>query len=295
MADSAIFDLTPETVLTAAHEFVTQDTSAATRAQAATFALMGGLEVSTGSDANTTMAVGTLYRVDMSAWATADRTYTLPASAQVGERIGISVTAGNASFELIVTAAASDTLNGVAGGTEWSRLFITNELVIMRCVAANSTWVVEYDGRIPCSAFVARTNTSTGSAPGASTWGVVPFGGDGTTSVARNVGSILVNASDRMTFRRDGIYHCAGSWTSASALADGDTLACSLGSNASTFLAHGPIFKLGASIAGRAHVSALLDIVVATSANVSLLRFSTTNSEVAGSNNNSWFAAGEIL
>ena len=30
----------------------------------------------TGTDANTTMAVNTMYVVDMSAWATADRTYT---------------------------------------------------------------------------------------------------------------------------------------------------------------------------------------------------------------------------
>ncbi len=72
----------------------------------------------TGSDADTTMAINTLYVVDMSAWATADRTYTLPTTAAVGDRIGIMVTAGDASHELIITAATSDTLNGIAGGTE---------------------------------------------------------------------------------------------------------------------------------------------------------------------------------
>lgn len=105
-----------------------------------------------GSDAATAMSVNTLYVVDMSAWATADRTYTLPTTAAVGDRIGVMVTSGNASFELLLTAATSDTLNGVAGGTEWSRMFITGEVVIMRCVTANSAWVVEYDGRIPCEA-----------------------------------------------------------------------------------------------------------------------------------------------
>ena len=101
----------------------------------------------TGTDANTTMAVNTMYVVDMSAWATADRTYTLPATAAVGDRVGVMVTAGDATHELILTAGTGDTLNGVAGGTEWSRLFITNEVVIMRCIVANTTWVVEQDGR----------------------------------------------------------------------------------------------------------------------------------------------------
>ena len=102
------------------------------------------------ADANTTMVVGTMYVGSMAAWATADRTYTLPTTANVGDRIGVMITGGNAStFELILTAATSDTLNGVAGGTEWSRLFITGEVVIMRCVTANSAWVVELDGRIP--------------------------------------------------------------------------------------------------------------------------------------------------
>ncbi len=110
------------------------------------------LEHVTGTDANTTMVVNTLYVVDMSAWATADRTYTLPATASVGDRVGIVVKAGDASHELLITAASGDTLNGVSGGTEWSRVFITGETVIMRCVTADATWVVEYDGRIPIQA-----------------------------------------------------------------------------------------------------------------------------------------------
>lgn len=101
----------------------------------------------TGTDADTTMAVNTLYTVDMSAWATADRTYTLPATAAVGDRVGIAITAGDASHELVITAGTGDTLNGIAGGTEWSRLFMTSEVVIMRCIVANTTWLVEVDGR----------------------------------------------------------------------------------------------------------------------------------------------------
>lgn len=106
----------------------------------------------TGTDANTTMAVGNVYVVDMSAWATADRTYTLPAVAAVGDRVSVMVSAGDDSHELIITAASGDTLNGIAGGTEWSRVFITGEVVTMRCVSANAAWIVEVDGRIPQAA-----------------------------------------------------------------------------------------------------------------------------------------------
>lgn len=117
------------------------------------------LEHVAGTDANTTMEANTLYVVDMSAWATADRTYTLPAVAAVGDRVGVMVSAGDASHELIITAGSGDTLNGIAGGTEWSRVFITGEVVVMRCITANATWMVEYDGRVPQSAKM-RLSTS---------------------------------------------------------------------------------------------------------------------------------------
>ena len=100
-----------------------------------------------GGDADTTMAVGNMYVTDMSAWATADRTYTLPATAAVGDRIGIMVTAGDASHELIIKPNTGDTINGGSAAAEWSRLFITGEVVILRCVTADSAWVVEHDGR----------------------------------------------------------------------------------------------------------------------------------------------------
>ena len=161
MADSTIFDLTAETVLTAAHEFVTQDTSAATRAQAATFALMGGLAYSASApNANVTATVGTLHALDISGF-TADRNFVLPDSAQVGERIGVFLTVGDDAFELdIVTAATGSEINGAnaGGGTSWSRLFITNESVVFRCIkaggAGDTDWIVEPggDGRIPCKA-----------------------------------------------------------------------------------------------------------------------------------------------
>lgn len=112
----------------------------------------------TGTSGAITAAVNTLYVADMSGW-TADRTLTLPATAAVGDRVGVMVSVGDADYEWLITAASGDTLNGVAGGTEWSRVFITGETVIMRCVAADATWVVEQDERIPIQA----RSVSTGS------------------------------------------------------------------------------------------------------------------------------------
>lgn len=154
MVNSTIFDLSAETVMTAAHRLAVQKTSGATPAVYGTFALLGGMEILAGTDADTTMVVGSLYRVDMSAWATAVRTYRLPTTAQVGERIGIYVTAGNATHEIAIrtVAASNDTINGVDyDSADWSKLFITGEIVIFECVVADTDWIVLHDGRIPCS------------------------------------------------------------------------------------------------------------------------------------------------
>lgn len=100
----------------------------------------------TGTSGAISAAVNTLYVADMSGW-TADRTLTLPATAAVGDRVGVMVSVGDTAYEWLITAASGDTLNAVAGGTEWSRVFMTGEVVLMRCVAANSEWIVEQDGR----------------------------------------------------------------------------------------------------------------------------------------------------
>lgn len=154
-----------------------------------------------GTDASTTMVVNTLYVVDMSAWATADRTYTLPATAAVGDRVGVLVTAGDASHELIITAAAGDTLNGVAGGTEWSRLFMTGEIVVMRCVAANATWIVEEDGRKFESCRIDTDGTTASHAATSSTKVSSEL-----ATVTSNPQSIWDSTNKRLTPRRLGRY-----------------------------------------------------------------------------------------
>lgn len=150
-----------------------------------------------GSNANTTMAVGALYVVD-GATLTADRTYTLPATAAVGDRVGVMMSAGSASWEVLLTAASGDTLNGVAGGTEWSRLFITGETVVMRCVVANTTWVVEQDGRIRSRAGMEETS--------ATTMNHATFTLIGLDSELYDVGDIANPGTGAFTIRRAGTY-----------------------------------------------------------------------------------------
>lgn len=155
-----------------------------------------------GPDAAMTMAVGALYVVDGSAL-TANRTYTLPTTADVGDRIGVMMSAGSASYEVLLTAGSGDTLNGVAGGTEWSRLFITGEVVMLRCIVANSTWIVEHDGRIPCVAAMEDANATTLSH---STFTKITF-----DTERFDIGGIAdPTTNNRFRIRRAGRYSGAG-------------------------------------------------------------------------------------
>lgn len=196
------------------------------------------LKQATGTDANTTMAINTLYIVDMSAWATADRTYTLPGTAAVGDRIGVMVTAGDASHELILTAGSGDTLNGVAGGTEWSRLFMTSEVVIMRCVAANATWVVETDGRKFELCRIDTNGTTASHASGSSTKISAEL-----ATVTSNAQNIWDSTNKRCTPRRLGRYLIHGH--------------LQLTSMAANSLCVAQIFKNGSNVGGGGTASAI--------------------------------------
>jgi hypothetical protein len=147
-----------------------------------------------------------MYNLDMSGW-TADRTVTLPTTAAVGDKVGVTVKVTHATKECLLTAASSDTLNGVAGGSEWSRVFITNEVVIMRCITANSVWVVEHDGRIPqkCSM---RLSTGTSNTESAATFSdATAISGVWTADVDN--ASLASVSNDRIILRRGGIFSIA--------------------------------------------------------------------------------------
>ena len=150
------------------------------------------------ADANIALAINTLHVVDISGY-TADRTATLPAVFAVGDRVGLFLSTGDTAFELLYTATAGDTCNGVAGGTEVSRLFITNECVIFRGIVANTTWIVEYDGRIPMKGLIELTTAATTNT--ANTF-VYASANSGVWTSRIDVGNIVDTATEKITMRR---------------------------------------------------------------------------------------------
>jgi hypothetical protein len=221
MADETIFELTPETAMTAAARFIVQETAATTRATSATFALMGGLEQDTSKNSAADHAdipadAGKLYLINLSALGS-DMDITLPvaASVQTGERVGVFITAGNSgsgspitNYELnLYSGASGDLINGVDHSqavsplTPWSKLFITGECVIFRCIdGSTADWIVEYDGRIPCKVrMTASTDITTNSA---STEKVIVF--DGTPTF--DVGNVSDTANGWIVIRRQSYW-----------------------------------------------------------------------------------------
>jgi hypothetical protein len=169
------------------------------------------LTQATGTNANVSMAANTLYILDGSIL-TADRTYTLPATAAVGDRVGVALSTGSSSYEVVLTAASGDTLENIAGGTEWSRLFITGEVVIMQCTVANTTWIVDQDGRKASSTRIDETSATTMSH--------ATFTKITVDSVSFNVGNVGDSTNSRVNARRAGVYSVAAMSNVASADAD---------------------------------------------------------------------------
>lgn len=202
------------------------------------------------TDANFTMAVNTIYVGSMAAWATADRTGTLPAVADVGDRCGVILTGGSASYELILTAGTGDTLNGIAGGTEWSRLFIGYEVVIMRCIVANTTWIVEQDGRIAQNGSLTRTT--------AQTLTTTVFSKILGATIEVNKGGCVDTTNSVIIARRAGTYLCGGFCRLD--LNDAKSIVVGLGLNG-TVVSRGQ--AMSALAAGTVGVGALCPIVFA--------------------------------
>lgn len=92
--------------------------------------------------AGVTGVVGTMHLLDISGL-TASRNFTLPATAAVGDRVGVYITTGDDTYALVIIGDTGDTINGGSAATEWCRLYNANEYVILRCITANTAWVVE--------------------------------------------------------------------------------------------------------------------------------------------------------
>jgi hypothetical protein len=172
-------------------------------------------DLTAGTDADTTMATQKSYVVDMTPWATADRPYTLTTDAVVGDRVSVSVLAGNASFELILKTGAGQTCSfsgsTIAALTEITRLFIAGEVMVFRYVAADK-WMVEHDGRIAQKCMLESTNATSASHDTATK---ITLG----TSVY-DVGGIGNAANNRAAPRRAGKYLLSGMVNFASLAVD---------------------------------------------------------------------------
>jgi hypothetical protein len=166
-------------------------------------------DLTAGTDADTTMAARKSYVVDMTAWATADRSYTLPTDAVVGDRVAVSILVGNASLELVLKTGAGQTCafsgSVVAAATEITRLFITGESMVFRYVAANK-WMVDIggDGRITQQA-VMRLSTSA-AAEAAATF-TKPTDKSGVWTADVDNASVTTVATDTIKTRRAGNFN----------------------------------------------------------------------------------------
>lgn len=156
-------------------------------------------DVIRSTDGNLSASVNTWYHWDISGL-TAERTLTLPSTAAVGDRVALKITTGDDTYRVVITAASGDTLDGIAGGTGWSGLFISAEVVIMRCIVANTTWVIEYDGRIACRHRLYRTAISPTAELVTSAWTKLSF-----TAEENARGDTGVLGSNQVVMRRSGV------------------------------------------------------------------------------------------
>jgi hypothetical protein len=168
------------------------------------------------ADGNVALVVNTFYSGSIAGYS-ADRTATLPASASVGDRIAIAITTGDDAYELLITANTGDTLNGIAGGTEWSRLFISGEVVIMVCIVADTTWIVEYDGRIAQKALMRLSTSASAEVANTTTQ---PTAKGGVWTVESDNASIATAASNLIKTRRAGIVRVTAGGESSANIGD---------------------------------------------------------------------------
>lgn len=206
MVDQTIFDLGQEGVLTPEHRFVVQENSAADIAQSATFALMGGLQPEAITPTTDIIGeVGKLYVVTTTSMSS-NIDFVVPAAGP-GARIGIYCNTDEPDWVVVIKGDISVVINGGASNTEWSRLFINGETVVLLCVAVN-TWIVEIDGRIPCEFLANMTADMTFST--ANLWAKVDF--DSEQSDIGNVYDPTTN--QRMTARRAAWWEFSGDFRS---------------------------------------------------------------------------------
>lgn len=163
--------------------------------------------------ADVTATINTLHRTDISGL-TAERNFKIPAGA-VGDFVMIHITTGDDLYEFIIKGDTGITINSGSTATEWSRLFITGEVV--KLIATSTTnWDVVYDGRIPCKCVFERTSSNANTTHSAATDTKADW-----NSLAVDIGNMGDLTNDRANVRRAGYYIAAGGYAAAAGMADG--------------------------------------------------------------------------
>lgn len=173
---------------------------------------------------NVTAAVGTRYFADISGL-TADRNFVLPTCA-TGDEIELKITVGDDTYELIIIGNTGVTIEGGSAATEWSRLFISGEVIHLVADGTNS-WRVTYDGRIPCKGVMtlsAAETTNTAAADTTPTW----------DNKVIDIGWIGDTTNFRFNVRRAGYYCVSGSYLENSAITDQKYIAALIYQNATS-------------------------------------------------------------
>lgn len=160
-----------------------------------------------------TMVWNRTNQVDVSGL-TASRNLTIPTPA-AGDRLAIEITTGDDSFAGIVIGDTGIDVGGAGAATEWSRLFITGERLLLK--ARSATVVdIEDDGRIPQKCRLHRTGVTTGSAFADAAWTEIPFSSGAVETY--DVGDIGDLTNSRIVVRRKGTYRISAQLHTTSTL-----------------------------------------------------------------------------
>lgn len=201
MADQEIRELTAETALQSATQFIVQDST--DRATRAPFSLVGGLENETSRDTNAdhadfTASIGTIHTVDMSSLASGLQ-ITLPSSANVGESVAVYVSDGSATQAITFRNSVSATINSVDyNASDYPEtLTATGDLIVFRCVSASGPkWAQMHRGIYRDAENVFTAHQRMSELTDTSLAGAVTFdfaGGDCYLDLTENITSITAS------------------------------------------------------------------------------------------------------
>jgi hypothetical protein len=157
---------------------------------------------------NATVVVNTLHDLDIDGM-TAARDFVLPATAEAGDRVAVRVSTDaptTAAYVLQIKNSSGDTIDGTDhSSTIKTALFIKGEIMVFRCVTANSAWITEYDGRIPAMMVLRLSAGTSGTQTGGTFYAPTSTSGGHTAATLtahQNRGNCGDVTTSRFNFRR---------------------------------------------------------------------------------------------